>query len=88
MYFKHEKQAVEERKRAESAQARVGRPKIGGPFQLVMPTPISNVNEAKKVEGRHFTEQDLLGSFSLIYFGFTNCMCPFFCLLITHCSSL
>lgn len=70
--------AIEEKKRAESAQAKVGRPKIGGPFELVMPTPISTAAEAKKVEGRRFTGEDLKGAFSLIYFGFTNCpdICP------------
>lgn len=72
-YFQKEKAAVEEKKRAESAQAKVGRPKIGGPFELLMPTPISSAQDAKKVEGRRFTENDLRGAFSLIYFGFTNC---------------
>ncbi|MCO5586525.1 hypothetical protein L7F22_040465 [Adiantum nelumboides] len=34
------KAAVQARKRAESDQARVGRPKIGGEFELLMPTPV------------------------------------------------
>jgi hypothetical protein len=44
----------------------IGRPSIGGPFALTTQhnTP--------------FTEHDLLGKWSLIYFGFTNCpdICP------------
>lgn len=65
-YFQSEKAAVDERRRAETAQAKVGRPRIGGPFQLVT------------ASGHPFTHEDLQGSFSLVYFGFTNCpdICP------------
>ena len=44
----------------------VGRPQVGGPFTLTTH------------EGKTFTEKDLLGRWSLIYFGFTNCpdICP------------
>ncbi|WFD34045.1 Cu-binding protein [Malassezia cuniculi] len=67
-YFQYEKkQAAERRARALAAQdVSVGRPRIGGPFSLVSST------------GHPFTDDDLLGSFSLIYFGFTNCpdICP------------
>lgn len=44
----------------------VGRPNVGGPFSL------------KTQDGTPFTEQDLLGKWSLVYFGFTNCpdICP------------
>jgi len=67
-YFKHEKARLTEVKKQqlEKEQQSVGRPRIGGPFQLVSST------------GHPFTDEDLLGSFSLIYFGFTNCpdICP------------
>ncbi|PWN53220.1 hypothetical protein IE53DRAFT_310655, partial [Violaceomyces palustris] len=65
-YFQKEKKNVEERRRQETANAKVGRPRIGGPFQLVT------------ASGHPFTHEDLLGSFSLVYFGFTNCpdICP------------
>lgn len=44
----------------------VGKPSIGGPFNLTTH------------DNKPFTEQDLLGHWSLIYFGFTNCpdICP------------
>jgi protein SCO1/2 len=65
-YFRTEKQKVEQRRKAETAAAKVGRPRIGGPFSLVTST------------SHPFTHEDLLGSFSLVYFGFTNCpdICP------------
>ncbi|KAL4402555.1 Cu-binding protein [Malassezia pachydermatis] len=66
-YFQHEKAKMAEAKQKKmEEQAAIGRPRIGGPFELVSST------------GHPFTEKDLLGSFSLIYFGFTNCpdICP------------
>ncbi|EPQ25765.1 uncharacterized protein PFL1_06632 [Pseudozyma flocculosa PF-1] len=65
-YFQREKAQVQARRAADTAQAKVGRPRIGGPFSLVTST------------SHPFTHDDLLGSFSLIYFGFTNCpdICP------------
>ena len=43
-----------------------GRPNIGGPFSLTTH------------EGKPFTEKDLNGKWSMVYFGFTNCpdICP------------
>ncbi|WFD30900.1 Cu-binding protein [Malassezia sp. CBS 17886] len=65
-YFQHEKKKVREKRAIQAMDDNVGRPRIGGPFQLVSTT------------GHPFTETDLDGSFSLIYFGFTNCpdICP------------
>ncbi|BGP23821.1 Cu-binding protein [Rhodotorula toruloides] len=66
VYFQNEKKKVSERKRQENAAARVGRPKIGGPFKLV------------NQDGKEWGDQDMLGKWSLVYFGFTNCpdICP------------
>jgi hypothetical protein len=50
----------------ELATKAYGRPQIGGPFSLLTH------------ENKPFTEKELLGKWSLIYFGFTNCpdICP------------
>jgi len=44
----------------------VGRAHVGGPFEMVTH------------DGKLFTDKDLLGKWSLVYFGFTNCpdICP------------
>lgn len=88
-YFESEKSKIQERKREspdvedwgwmlmvwvgqEAQTSSVGKPNIGGPFILTAaPT-------ASSPEPREFTERDLQGKFSLIYFGFTNCpdICP------------
>lgn len=43
-----------------------GRPQVGGPFNL------------STTSGEPYTEKNLLGKWSLVYFGFTNCpdICP------------
>lgn len=50
----------------ERASKSYGRPQIGGRFSLVTPS------------GETFTEKNLLGKWSMLYFGFTNCpdICP------------
>ena len=65
-YFRHEKEKLVEQRSKSMETQQVGRPRVGGPFRLVSST------------GYPFTDEDLLGSFSLIYFGFTNCpdICP------------
>lgn len=54
------------RKRIAEHSKGVGRPKVGGPFSLI------------DHNGKPFTEKDLLGKYSLVYFGFTHCpdICP------------
>lgn len=52
-YFRYEKARMERKRVAEAAKG-VGRPKVGGKFQLV------------DQEGRPFTDQDMKGKFSLV----------------------
>ncbi|KAL6304062.1 h-sco1 [Sparassis latifolia] len=65
-YFRHEKEKLHEQRQKELTDKDVGRPNVGGPFSLTAQ------------DGKTFTEKDLLGRWSLIYFGFTNCpdICP------------
>lgn len=64
-YFQSEKERLA-RKRVRDAAKGVGKPKIGGPFDLV------------DQDGKRFTEEDLKGKFALVYFGFSHCpdICP------------
>ncbi|KAG6918210.1 hypothetical protein DXG01_015803 [Tephrocybe rancida] len=65
-YFRYEKAQLLARREEERASKQYGRPQIGGPFNLALP------------DGQSFTEKNLLGKWSLVYFGFTNCpdICP------------
>ncbi|KAL4970169.1 SCO family protein [Aspergillus stella-maris] len=65
VYFRVEKDRLERKRVAEMSKG-VGRPKVGGPFVL------------KDLAGKVFTEEDLRGKYSLVYFGFTHCpdICP------------
>ncbi|KAI1809894.1 SCO1/SenC-domain-containing protein [Poronia punctata] len=64
-YFEAEKKRMQ-RKRIADATKGVGKPKVGGDFNLV------------DQEGRPFSSADLKGRHSLVYFGFTHCpdICP------------
>jgi len=65
-YFRWEKQRLQEQKEREMESRSTGRAQVGGPFEMTTH------------DGRQFTEKDLLGKWSLVYFGFTNCpdICP------------
>ncbi|KAF3055036.1 Protein SCO1, mitochondrial [Daldinia childiae] len=64
-YFEYEKQRMQ-RKRVAEATKGVGRPKVGGDFDLI------------DQDGKPFSSRDLKGRHSLVYFGFTHCpdICP------------
>lgn len=64
-YFRHEKARMNRLRIAEHSKG-VGRPLVGGPFTLI------------DHDHKPFTEQNLKGKYSLVYFGFTNCpdICP------------
>ncbi|KAI9784498.1 MAG: Cu-binding protein [Peltula sp. TS41687] len=65
LYFRYEKARMA-RKRIAEATKGIGKPKVGGPFQLL------------DHRGRPFTSEHLKGKYSLVYFGFTHCpdICP------------
>ncbi|CAG8541863.1 16931_t:CDS:2 [Cetraspora pellucida] len=65
-YFKHEKAKLIEKRKEELENRSVGKPQIGGPFELV------------DHNGHVVTDKDFLGKFLLVYFGFTHCpdICP------------
>ncbi|KAL7948471.1 SCO1/SenC domain-containing protein [Trichoderma barbatum] len=64
-YFEHEKERMQ-RKRVAEATKGVGRPKVGGSFELT------------DQNGKTFTSDMMMGKHSLVYFGFTRCpdICP------------
>jgi len=64
-YFEYEKGRMQ-RKRIADASKGVGRPKVGGPFELV------------DQNGKPFSSEMMKGKYSLVYFGFTRCpdICP------------
>ncbi|KAF1972998.1 mitochondrial metallochaperone Sco1 [Bimuria novae-zelandiae CBS 107.79] len=64
-YFTYEKARMA-RQRIANQNKGIGKPKVGGPFDLV------------DQDGKQFTHEDLLGRYSLIYFGFSHCpdICP------------
>lgn len=64
-FFSREKQRLEVEKEAEANRG-YGKPVVGGPFKLI------------DTNGKEFTEKDLVGKMSIIYFGFTHCpdICP------------
>ncbi|SCV70617.1 BQ2448_3379 [Microbotryum intermedium] len=65
-YFKREKAKIQAHKEQEHATAKIGQPNIGGPFVLT------------DQDGKSFSDKDMIGKWSLVYFGFTNCpdICP------------
>ncbi|KAJ4422398.1 Cu-binding protein [Gnomoniopsis sp. IMI 355080] len=64
-YFEYEKARMQKKRIAEANKA-IGKPKVGGSFKLV------------DQDGQSFTDADLKGKYSLVYFGFTHCpdICP------------
>jgi len=65
-YFRHEKQKLLEEREKERSSKTYGKPLVSGPFSLTTSS------------GEQFTEKEMLGKWSLVYFGFTNCpdICP------------
>jgi protein SCO1/2 len=64
-YFRYEKARMA-RARVAEANKGIGKPLVGGAFHLT------------DHHGRDFTQEDLKGKYSLVYFGFTHCpdICP------------
>ncbi|KAF7677351.1 sco1 protein [Alternaria burnsii] len=64
-YFTYEKERMARKRIAEQTKG-IGKPKVGGPFHLV------------DHNGKPFSNEDMLGKYSLVYFGFTHCpdICP------------
>ncbi|KAJ4358613.1 Cu-binding protein [Didymosphaeria variabile] len=64
-YFTYEKERMA-RQRVANQTKGVGKPKVGGPFDLL------------DHNGNPFTHEDMLGRYTLVYFGFSHCpdICP------------
>ncbi|KAF4334145.1 SCO1 precursor [Fusarium beomiforme] len=64
-YFEFEKARMQRKRIAEAAKG-MGRPKVGGSFELI------------DQDGKPFTSEMMKGKHSLVYFGFTRCpdICP------------
>ncbi|KAH9866397.1 hypothetical protein IAQ61_008402 [Plenodomus lingam] len=64
-YFTYEKERMARKRIAEQTKG-IGKPKVGGPFQLM------------DQDGKPFSNEDMLGKYSLVYFGFSHCpdICP------------
>ncbi|KAH7161288.1 SCO1/SenC-domain-containing protein [Dactylonectria macrodidyma] len=64
-YFEFEKSRMQRKRIAEAAKG-VGRPKVGGSFELI------------DQDGNPFSSERMKGKYSLVYFGFTRCpdICP------------
>ncbi|ROT35409.1 SCO1/SenC [Sodiomyces alkalinus F11] len=64
-YFEYEKQRMQ-RKRIADATKGIGKPKVGGPFELI------------DQNGNPFSSEDMKGRYALVYFGFSHCpdICP------------
>ena len=54
LYFQYEKARLERKRLVEMSKG-YGKPKVGGPFKL------------RDLNGKEFTEKDLLGKYSLVY---------------------
>ncbi|CAD6498938.1 BgTH12-04594 [Blumeria graminis f. sp. triticale] len=65
IYFRHEKTRME-RKRVAEATKGIGKPKVGGSFELV------------NQDGEAWSSENMKGRYSLVYFGFSHCpdICP------------
>lgn len=65
-HFQHKKEELRVKRIKEMKSQKIGRARVGGPFKL------------HTQDGAPFTHEDLLGKWSLVYFGFTNCpdVCP------------